>query len=259
MADALRKTQEISEKLVNQVSPILEQQEKLQRIIDSASVKLPEIAVSSTVMDAIREVTDNNTLKILSNNIAAIRAATEPSATLTGISETVQKLTENHTLRALGEITPQIPNYTLVFNSPMLEQISSGITSFVQTFNNSIAATLAESTVSLMESFSFAIAEATQSPIIEWLQSIDLTSMYTALERLRVDVDILNQYKEFNKAYLTVMFECKWFPYAGWVADTSLSEEVSAVLSTSRGQVKNAKSVLIKLFLLIIRRKELGI
>lgn len=241
MTDALRKTQEISEKLANQVSPLLEQQEKLQRIIDSASVKLPEIPVPSTTMDSIRKVADNNTLKILGNNMAAIQAAAEPSATLTGISETLQKMTENHTLRVLGEITPQIPNYTLVFNSPMLEQIGSGITSFVQTFSNSISVTLAEPTVSLMESFSFAIAEATQSPIIEWLQSIDLTSMYTALERLRVDVDILNQYKEFNKVYLNVMFECKWFPYAGWIADTSLSEEISAVLSTSRGASKKTR------------------
>lgn len=63
MTDALRKTQEISEKLANQVSPILEQQEKWQKTIDSASVKLLEIPVSSTAMDSIRKVADNNTLK----------------------------------------------------------------------------------------------------------------------------------------------------------------------------------------------------
>ena len=249
LQDTLRRSMEISEKLANQVSPILEQQERLQRIIDSTSVKLPEIPVSSPAMDAIKEVADNNTLKILSKNMEGIQTTTGPSATLTGISESVQKLTENHTLRALGEITPQLPNYTLIFKSPMLEQISSGITSFVQTFSNSMAATLAESTVSYIENIGSAIANAMQSPVIEWLQNIDLTPMYTALESLRVGGDILEQYKEFNKAYLTAMFECKWFPYAGWVADTSLSKEVSAVLATSRGASKRREKRIDKIIL----------
>lgn len=249
LQDTLRRSMEISEKLANQVSPILEQQERLQRIIDSTSVKLPEIPVSSPAMDAIKEVVDNNTLKILSKNMEGIQTTTGPSATLTGISESVQKLTENHTLRALGEITPQLPNYTLIFKSPMLEQISSGITSFVQTFSNSMAATLAESTVSYIENIGSAIANAMQSPVIEWLQNIDLTPMYTALESLRVGGDILEQYKEFNKAYLTAMFECKWFPYAGWVADTSLSKEVSAVLATSRGASKRREKRIDKIIL----------
>ena len=144
-------------------------------------------------------------------------------------------LAENSTIKALGEIaiSAQIPNYT--FRNPMLEQISTGMTNVVQAFGHSMANILAESTVDLMGSIGSAFANAMKSPVIEWLQGIDLMPLYTALESLRVADDILKRYKEFNQAYLTAMFECKWFPYAGWAADISLTEEVSNILATSRG------------------------
>ena len=166
-------------------------------------------------------------------------------------------LAENSTIKALGEIaiSAQIPNYT--FRNPMLEQISTGMTNVVQAFGHSMANILAESTVDLMGSIGSAFANAMKSPVIEWLQGIDLMPLYTALESLRVDDDILKRYKEFNQAYLTAMFECKWFPYAGWAADISLTEEVSNILATSRGASRRREQRIDKAILAYYTPKEI--
>lgn len=228
LSESLRKSLEISQKLANQVSPIIEQQNKLQRIADSIKSPLPDVSVNFPTLDA-----------------------------LTGISESMRILAENSTIKALGEIaiSAQIPNYT--FRNPMLEQISTGMTNVVQAFGHSMANILAESTVDLMGSIGSAFANAMKSPVIEWLQGIDLMPLYTALESLRVDDDILKRYKEFNQAYLTAMFECKWFPYAGWAADISLTEEVSNILATSRGASRRREQRIDKAILAYYTPKEI--
>ena len=228
LSESLRKSMEISQKIANQVSPIIEQQNKLQRIADSIKSPLPDVSVNFPTLDA-----------------------------LTGISESMRVLAENSTIKALGEIaiSAQIPNYT--FRNPMLEQISTGMTNVVHAFGHSMANMLAESTVDLIGSVGTAFANAMKSPVVEWLQGIDLTPIYNALEGLRVDDDILRRYKEFNQTYLTAMFECKWFPYAGWAADISLTEEVSDILATSRGVSKRREKRIDKAILAYYTPKEI--
>ena len=228
LSESLRKSLEISQKLADQVSPIIERQNELQRIADSFKGTLPDISANIPALDA-----------------------------LASIGDTMRVLTENSTIKALGEIAiaAQIPNYT--FRNPMLEQISTGMTSVVQAFGQSIANVLAESTVDLKGTIGNAFVNAMKSPVIEWLQGIDLMPMYTALEGLRLDDDILKRYKEFNQAYLAAMFECKWFPYAGWAADISLTEEVSDILATSRGASKRREKRIDKAILAYYTPKEI--
>ena len=66
---------EISEKLRDSVAPIIEQQERIQRIVDAASI--PEMAVSSLVLDAIKSIADNSPMKALQENSAMVNSLTE--------------------------------------------------------------------------------------------------------------------------------------------------------------------------------------
>lgn len=82
------------------------------------------------------------------------------------------------------------------------------------------------------------VFQNTISPAIQWLQSIDYNPIITFLQNLDFDVDISKRYKELNGAYLQAMYECHWFPYAGWTIDIRLFTEVNDILSASRGASK---------------------
>ena len=53
LSESLRKSLEISQKLANQVSPIIEQQNKLQRIADSIKSPLPDVSENFPTLDAL--------------------------------------------------------------------------------------------------------------------------------------------------------------------------------------------------------------
>ena len=53
LSESLRKSLEISQKLANQVSPIIEQQNKLQRIADSIKSPLPDVSVNFPTLYAL--------------------------------------------------------------------------------------------------------------------------------------------------------------------------------------------------------------
>jgi hypothetical protein len=48
----------------------------------------------------------------------------------------------------------------------------------------------------------------------------------------------MNTYRELNERYLQVMYESKWFPYAGWTVDIELFAEVNEIIASSRGASK---------------------
>lgn len=86
------------------------------------------------------------------------------------------------------------------------------------------------------------VFQRTVSPAIQWLQSIDYNPIITFLQGLDFDVDVSKRYKELNKAYLQAMFDCNWFPYAGWSVDIRMFNEVNDILSSSRGISKRCIS-----------------
>ena len=72
------------------------------------------------------------------------------------------------------------------------------------------------------------------SPAMQWLSGIDFTPMQSILTKINLDTEYWDKYEELNQAYLNAMYECKWFPYAGWTVDYELFTEVTEILSTSR-------------------------
>lgn len=213
---------EMTQNITKSVEPILKQQGQMQRIVDATRVNIPDISIPTSVTENLAILHENTALKALTQGGAALKAASLGESVLSGIGE-----------MALSSL---IPNYT--FTNPYLDKINSSMTAMLQTFNDSAARLLADSVSNIVGNLGSALLDAVCSPAIDWLQSIDFTPMFTFLENLHIGTDALARYKEFNQVYLMAMYECKWFPYAGWMADLSLMAEVSDIIATSRGKSK---------------------
>lgn len=183
-----------------------------------------------------------STLEAFSNMNAnnALIAATEANSSLKrikGISETLNPLRESCVANTINTISIVKDTPSFKFQASLWEQvrINSGMEKTIQLLNSNVSRLFADSLKSVAKNFGAALSQGISSPALEWIRSIDVTPMRTILETLRLDEDIVKRYREFNDAYLLAMYECKWFPYAGWVADFSLTSEVFNILSTSRG------------------------
>ena len=71
------------------------------------------------------------------------------------------------------------------------------------------------------------------SVIGNWLQTIEYVPLVSIFEDAQVDRKD-NDYKKLNRVYLTAMFDAKWFPYAGWIADIEMANEVLEILDRSK-------------------------
>lgn len=70
--EALRKSIETSEKLQERFSPILEQQKKMQQLVEG--VNIPKIEVSTQALDAMRNITDNSALRVAQDNMNVMKS-----------------------------------------------------------------------------------------------------------------------------------------------------------------------------------------
>ncbi|MCH5315189.1 MAG: hypothetical protein J1E81_04695 [Eubacterium sp.] len=67
-------------------------------------------------------------------------------------------------------------------------------------------------------------------PVVEWFRSFNFSQLLAPL----LDIDS-RHIDELHTIYLMAMYECKWFPYAGLIADYTLFETVDEIIATSRG------------------------
>lgn len=58
ITDSMRKSIEDNEKIRDSVVPILEQQERIQQIVDT--VKVPRIDISSSAIESIKSISENS-------------------------------------------------------------------------------------------------------------------------------------------------------------------------------------------------------
>ena len=115
-------------------------------------------------------------------------------------------------------------------------QATSGIQAALEAINQ-INYSFLENAIKAANKLSEAF-RSTISPAIQWLESIDYNPIIKYLQNLDFDVDISKRYKELNGAYLQAMYDCHWFPYAGWTIDIRLFSEINDILATSRGASK---------------------
>lgn len=79
------------------------------------------------------------------------------------------------------------------------------------------------------------LVQTFNSPFFQWIQSIDFNPIVSILTEFDIEQKRIDQYENLKKAFLQAMYECKWFPYAGWPFEIEIIEEVSKILSTSKG------------------------
>ena len=226
---------EISEKLRDSVAPIIEQQERIQRIVDVASI--PAIAVSSPALDAIKSIADNSPMRVLQENSAMVNALTESTKAMqkiAGVGSAVEALHNSSTVHALGEmaIKSAIPTYQ--FESPALKAIEA--------WSNSAVANLATGLTALIQNPVMQEIQAINTNLSKWLNTIDFSPLTSILENIQ-NIGFDYDYEEVNEVFLKAMFDARWFPYAGWIADFRIVDAMLEILDTSRASKNRVKRI----------------
>ena len=201
--EAVRKNSETMERLHESIKPALEKQEELRSVVESATVVMPTVAVQPSIVTALTQVADNNALNSYRESM---------------LSGAVSALTKFAVWTANFQINP-------------------AIYSAVQSIGEA-SVSLYNSIHTVIESCAVALQTYVNSPFIQWISSFDFSPLKTILENLNFDSDVLKRYRELNERYLQVMYESKWFPYAGWTVDIELFAEVNEIIASSRGASK---------------------
>ena len=226
---------EISEKLRDSVAPIIEQQERIQRIVGAASI--PAITVSSPALDAIKSITDNSPMRALQENSAMVNALAENTNAMqkiAGVGSAVEALHNSSTVHALGEmaIKSAIPTYQ--FESPALKAIEA--------WSNSAVANLATGLTALIQNPVMQEIQAINTNLGKWLNTIDFSPLTSILENIQ-NIGFDYDYEEVNEVFLKAMFDARWFPYAGWIADFRIVDAMLEILDTSRASKNRVKRI----------------
>ena len=80
------------------------------------------------------------------------------------------------------------------------------------------------------------------SNVGKWLQTVDFSPLTRILENIQ-DIGFGYDYEEVNEVFLKAMFDARWFPYAGWIADFRIVDEMLAILDTSRASKNRIKRI----------------
>ena len=197
--EAVRNNSETMERIQESIKPALAKQEELKSIVESATSVLPTIQVQPTIVTALSEIANSNAFSyresVLSGALSAVAKFAEWSA----------KFQVNPAIYSAAQIIGEAS--ASLYNS--MHTVIEGCTAALQAYVN--------------------------SPFVQWINSFDFTPLRTILEDLNFDSDVLKRYRELNERYLQVMYESKWFPYAGWTVDIELFTEVNEIIATSRG------------------------
>lgn len=235
VSEPLRKSMEISEKLRESVSPILEQQDRIQRIVDATTI--PKIAVSSPALEALKDITDNSAVRVLQENAVAMNAITENSRAmqaLTGAGSAFEALQNSGMIHTMGELGMKSAFPTYQFESPVLKAIES--------WSNSAVANLATGLTALVTNPVMQEIQSISSSLGKWLQTVDFSPLTSILENIQ-NIGFDYDYEEVNEVFLKAMFDARWFPYSGWIADFRIVDAMLEILDTSRASKNRVKRI----------------
>lgn len=157
-----------------------------------------------------------------------------PIQTLNEIDAAVDRLTHSSTLHSLGEMAIKFEMPTYQFESPALKAFEE--------WNNTLLETISASINSFLLSPIIQEFEAISSSIGKLLQEVDfspLTSIIESIQSIGFDCN----YEEVNEVFLKAMFDAKWFPYAGWVADFRIVDGLFEILDTSRASKNRVRRI----------------
>lgn len=117
-------------------------------------------------------------------------------------------------------------------------QANPEFTSALDRMSQSVKNTLSASAQNIIAGLNDTLLNSVQSPFVEWISTFDYSPFTRILEELQISSESIEKREKLHKAYLQTMYDCEWFPYAGWIADLTLFQEVNEILATSRGKSK---------------------
>lgn len=226
---------EINKKIQDSVSPILEEQDKIKGILDSTTI--PKMAMPSPAIHTLKQITDNSAVKIMQENSAALRAATESTRAMqavTGISSAFEAVQNNGVVRAAGELAMKSAILSYQFESPALKKLD--------TWSNKAVTNMAAGLTALVTSPVMQEIQSITSNFGKWLQTVDFSPLTSILDNLQ-NIGFDYNYEEVNEIFLKAMFDARWFPYAGWIADFRIVDEMLEILKTSRVSKNRVKRI----------------
>ena len=233
--ESLRKSIDVSENIKKSVAPIVEQQEKMKKIVEAAAIS--KIAVSTPELDAVKEMTNNSAVKSVQNSIntfKAINANTKALQLCTGVGTAIESLHKNCTVKAIGELAIKSAIPTYQFESPTLRAFDE--------WNKKAVTNIVSGLSTLVQSSVMQEIHSITSHLGTWLQTVDFSPLTRILENIRA-IGFDFDYKEINEIFLKAMFDAKWFPYAGWIADYTMVDEILEILDTSRASKNRIKRI----------------
>lgn len=221
--DSLRKCKENVERISGSVSPILEHQEK---IVNSTNI--PQINILSSAFETIKGSTDNSMMTIMQENVSVFNTLNENNAAtqvLSSVGTAFESLYNSNMVHALGEIAMKssIPSYQ--FESPTLRIFDDWSKSLVTNLATGLTALITNPVVQGLQSIT--------SSLGKWLQTMDFSPLVSILEDIQ-NIGFDYDYEEVNEVFLKAMFDARWFPYAGWIADFRIAGAILEILNTSR-------------------------
>lgn len=195
------------------IQPVIESQQGVQKTVEVISAAIQRMNVGSTTMESFRKIAENSVFKNLG------------------------KLA----------ISYHLPDYNYI--SPLLESINKntafaaiGMGRTVSLFgeyiqkNQELIRSITSSMYTLTSGYSNVFDSISQSPVFQWLNSLDAFPVRSILEDLQIqDNELYERNEELEGAYYAAMIECKWFPQAALTGDLGLFAEVIDIMATSRG------------------------
>lgn len=227
--DNLRKNIELSEKLQEKFSPILEQQEKMQQHVQG--VNIPKIEVSTNALDTMRNLTDNSELRDAQYNMNVMKSRglqMDPEIKVAVASA------NNNAFKSIGELAIKSLLYNYQFDVPVIKILDD--------LGKNTIANLISGLNNLINNSGMREIQPVTSRLAKWLQTVDFSPLKSILENIQAD-GFVHDYREVNDVFLKAMFEAKWFPYAGWIASFRIVDEMLEILNTSRESKNRIKRI----------------
>lgn len=227
--EALRKSIETSEKLQERFSPILEQQKKMQQLVEG--VNIPKIEVSTQALDAMRNITDNSALRVAQDNMNVMKSrALQMSPKINAAIASAN----NNAFKSIEELAIKSSLHNYQFDIPAIKILDD--------LGKNVTANLISGLNTLVNNSAMREIQSVTSRLGKWLQTVDFSPLTSILENIRA-VGFDHDYREVNNVFLKAMFDAKWFPYAGWIASFRIVDEMLEILNTSRASKNRIKRI----------------
>ncbi len=205
--EGLSKSLEATQKLAESMRPILETQEAIRSI----TRPIQEIAALNRTFDVINRnslaldslAMANQTAQLIAPALEARAALYEP------IGLAALKMSDYHIDTSAFQIASKV---TSILPPSYMSTINSVLDSYAPIWERTVI----------------------QSPLLNWLNTVDISPLTRIWEHWDIDELLKNRYDELKQLHLQMMYSAKWFPYASTLADDNLFEEINDIIFSSR-------------------------